>query len=165
MGTIQLDFQLSRNFNLTYTAKDGSQKVPVVVHRVIYGSIERFMGILIEHFAGKFPFWISAQQVGIVPVQEKHIEYANKIAEKLCLSKIRAQVNVSGGTMGNKIKTFRQELFPYILIVGDTEQENDTISLRVRTGKQVNDISLDAFINACKEMVDTHALVLCEDFN
>lgn len=164
MGTIQLDFQLSRNFNLTYADKDGTQKVPVVVHRVIYGSIERFMGILIEQFAGRFPFWISAQQVGIVPVRDEHIEYANQIAEKLRLAKIRSKVDVSNGTMGNKIKTFRQELLPYILIVGDKEQEDGTISLRVRTGKQINGISLDAFINACKEMADSHALELQEDF-
>lgn len=164
MGTIQLDFQLSRNFNLTYADKDGTQKVPVVVHRVIYGSLERFMGILIEHFAGRFPFWISAQQVGIVPVREEHIEYANEIAEKLRLAKIRGKVDASHGTMGNKIKAFRQEMLPYILIVGDKEQENGTISLRVRTGKQINDISLDAFINACKEMADNHALELQEDF-
>lgn len=163
-GTVQLDFQLSRNFNLTYTDKDGTQKVPVVIHRVIYGSLERFMGILIEHFAGKFPFWISAQQVGIVPVNDEHIEYANEIAEKLRLYKIRAEVDASNGTMGNKIKRFRQELLPYILIVGDKEAESKTISLRVRTGKQINNISLDLFINTCKEMVDKHALELCEDF-
>ena len=164
MGTIQLDFQLSRNFKLTYTDRDGSQKIPVVVHRVVYGSIERFMGILIEHFAGKFPFWITARQVGIVPVQDTHIEYANEIAEKLRFAKIRAQVDVSNGTMGNKIKSFRQELYPYILIVGDKETESGTISLRVRTGKQVNDISLDSFITACRQMTETHALELREEF-
>ena len=164
MGTIQLDFQLSRNFGLTYTDRDGQQKIPVVVHRVVYGSIERFMGILIEHFAGKFPFWITAQQVGIVPVQDSHIDYANEIAEKLRFEKIRTQVDASNGTMGNKIKSFRQELYPYILIVGDKEKENGTISLRVRTGKQVNNISLESFIVACKHMTETHALELCEEF-
>lgn len=164
MGTIQLDFQLSRNFNLTYTDRDGQQKIPVVVHRVIYGSIERFMGILIEHFAGKFPFWITAQQVGVVPVQDAHFDYANEIAEKLRFAKIRTQVDVSNGTMGNKIKSFRHKLYPYILIVGDKEKENGTISLRVRTGKQVNDISLESFISACKQMTETHALELCENF-
>jgi len=164
MGTIQLDFQLPRNFNLTYTDRDGQQKTPVVVHRVIYGSIERFMGILIEHFAGKFPFWITARQVGIVPVQEAHFDYANEIAGKLRLAKIRTQVDISNGTMGNKIKSFRQELYPYILIVGDKEKGNRTISLRVRTGKQINDISLDSFIIACKNMTENHALDLCEEF-
>jgi threonyl-tRNA synthetase len=164
MGTIQLDFQLSRNFNITYADKDGKLKPPVVVHRVIYGSIERFMGILIEHFAGRFPFWISAKQVGIVPVHDEHLEYANQIAEKLRKSKIRAEVDVSDGTMGNKIKYFRQELLPYILIVGSQEKENQTISLRIRTGKQINNIALDVFINACKEMVDKHSLELIEDF-
>ena len=164
-GTIQLDFQLSRNFNLTYTDRDGALKTPVVVHRVIYGSIERFIGILIEHFAGYFPFWISAQQVGIVPVREEHTDYANEIAEKLRMAKIRATVDTSNGTMGNKIKTFRKELMPYILIVGDKEMEDGTISLRVRTtGKQVNGIPLEMLINACKVMTETHALELTEDF-
>lgn len=163
-GTIQLDFQLSRNFNLSYTDRDGLQKTPVVIHRVIYGSLERFMGILIEHFAGKFPFWITAQQVGIVPVQDAHIDYANVLAEKLRGAKIRTRVDVSNGTMGNKIKSFRQELYPYILIVGDKEQENGTVSLRVRTGKHINDIPLESFLAACKKMTDAHALDLCEEF-
>lgn len=163
-GTIQLDFQLSRNFNLTYTDKDGKQKIPVVVHRVIYGSMERFIGILIEHFAGKFPFWISANQIGIVPVRDEHIDYANKIAEKIRMSGLRVSVDTSEGTMGNKIKSFRKKLLPYIVIVGDKEMENNTISLRVRTGKQINDISLDSFISQCKNMVENHSLDLCEEF-
>lgn len=163
-GTIQLDFQLSRNFNLTYTDKDGKQKIPVVVHRVIYGSMERFIGILIEHFAGKFPFWISANQIGIVPVRDEHIDYANKIAEKIRMSGLRVSVDTSEGTMGNKIKSFRKKLLPYIIIVGDKEIENNTISLRVRTGKQINDISLDSFISQCKNMVENHSLDLCEEF-
>ncbi|MGN1043833.1 MAG: threonine--tRNA ligase [Acutalibacteraceae bacterium] len=163
-GTIQLDFQLSRNFNLTYTDKDGKQKIPVVIHRVIYGSMERFIGILIEHFAGKFPFWISANQIGIVPVRDEHIEYADKIAEKLRMSKLRVTVDKSEGTMGNKIKSFRKKLFPYIIIVGDKEIENGTVSVRVRTGKQINNISVDSFINECKKMVDNHSLDLTEEF-
>ncbi len=163
-GTIQLDFQLSRNFNLTYTDKDGKQKIPVVVHRVIYGSMERFIGILIEHFAGKFPFWISANQIGIVPVRDEHIDYANKIAEKIRMSGLRVSVDTSEGTMGNKIKSFRKKLLPYIIIVGDKEIENNTISLRVRTGKQINDISLDSFISQCKKMVENHSIDLCEEF-
>lgn len=163
-GTIQLDFQLSRNFNLTYTDKDGKQKIPVVVHRVIYGSMERFIGILIEHFAGKFPFWISANQIGIVPVRDEHTDYANKIAEKIRMSGLRVSVDISEGTMGNKIKSFRKKLLPYIIIVGDKEIENNTISLRVRTGKQINDISLDSFISQCKNMVENHSLDLCEEF-
>ena len=163
-GTIQLDFQLSRNFNLTYTDKDGKQKIPVVVHRVIYGSMERFIGILIEHFAGKFPFWISANQIGIVPVRDEHTDYANKIAEKIRMSGLRVSVDTSEGTMGNKIKSFRKKLLPYIIIVGDKEMGNNTISLRVRTGKQINDISLDSFISQCKNMVENHSLDLCEEF-
>lgn len=162
MGTIQLDFQLSRNFNLSYTDKNGFQKFPVVIHRVIYGSLERFLGLLIEHFAGKFPFWISAVQVGIVPVYDEQIEYASQIAEQLRAARIRVQVDVSNGNMGNKIKTFRQNMLPYILIVG--EKENATISLRVRSGKQINDISPASFIDTCITMVKNHAIDLEEEF-
>ena len=126
--------------------------------------MERFIGILIEHFAGKFPFWISANQIGIVPVRDEHIEYADKIAEKLRMSKLRVTVDKSEGTMGNKIKSFRKKLFPYIIIVGDKEIENGTVSVRARTGKQINDISVDSFITECKKMVDNHSLDLTEEF-
>ena len=163
-GTIQLDFQLSRNFGLTYTDKDGLQKIPVVVHRAVYGSFERFIGILIEHFAGKFPLWISPTQVGIVPVREEHNVYAREIAEKLRLANIRAEVDESEDNMGSKIKNFRNQLLPYILIVGEKELENKTISLRVRTGKQINDIPLEKFIKACEKMISEQSLELTEEF-
>jgi len=164
-ATIQLDFQLARNFGLTYADRDGQLKIPVVIHRAVFGSLERFIGILIEHFAGKFPFWLSPLQVGIVPVQEEnHAEYANAIAAKLQKAGLRVRVDHSNGTMGNKVKTFRQELAPYIVIVGDQERDGGTISLRVRTGKQVNGIAPEAFIAACDTMLKEHALELAEEF-
>jgi threonyl-tRNA synthetase len=123
------------------------------------------MGIIIEHFAGRFPFWISPKQVGIVPVHDEHLEYAQKIANDLKSSRIRVEVDTSSGTMGNKIKRFRHELIPYILIVGEKEMENNTISLRVRTGAQVNNIALESFVKGCKEMVTNHALDLLEVFD
>ena len=164
-ATIQLDFQLSRNFGLTYAGRDGQLKTPVLIHRAIFGSLERFLGIIIEHFAGKFPFWLSPLQVGIVPVQEEsHAAYADEIAAQLQKAGLRVRVDHSDGTMGNKVKTFRQELAPYIVIVGDQERDNGTISLRARTGKQVNSIQPEAFVAACAKMSETHALDLTEEF-
>ncbi len=164
LGTIQLDFQLPRNFDLTYTDKDGSQKVPVVVHRVIYGSLERFIGILIEHFAGKFPFWISPVQVGVVPIKSEHNSYAKEILEKLNINSIRSEIDHSDNNMGTKIKNFRQNMLPYIIIIGEEELKNQTISVRVRTGKQINNIKLDKFIEICNNMIENHVLELSEDF-
>jgi len=159
-ATIQLDFQLSRNFELVYADKEGQLKHPVVIHRAIFGSLERFIGIIIEHFAGKFPFWLSPCQVGVVPVREEHSDYADEVAAKLCAANIRVKVDHSNGTMGNKIKGFRQEMMPYILIVGDQEIADGTISLRERSGKQINGIPLDAFLAACSEMTQSYALEL-----
>ncbi|MCL2494591.1 MAG: threonine--tRNA ligase [Oscillospiraceae bacterium] len=164
-ATIQLDFQLCRNFNLTYADPDGQLKTPVMIHRAVFGSLERFIGIIIEHFAGKFPLWLSPLQVGIVPVQEEiHAAYAEEIAAKLQQAGLRVKVDHSNGTMGNKVKAFRQELTPYIVIVGDQEKDSGTVSLRVRTGAQVNGIAPEAFLAACEAMLREHALALAEEF-
>lgn len=164
-GTIQLDFQLPRNFELTYTAQDGSQQIPVVVHRVVYGSLERFMGILIENFACEFPFWISAEQIRVLPVNSAHNEYANQIAEELMQKGIRASAVIDDETnIGNKIKDCRLEKLPYAIIVGDVEMGANTISVRTRSGKQVQNITLDAFVQACEKMNSEHALNLVEEF-
>jgi len=164
-GTIQLDFQMPERFDLEYIGPDGMHHRPTMIHRVVLGSVERFIGILTEHFAGKFPFWLSPLQIGVVTVREEdHAAYADEIAAKLQQAGLRVKADHSDGTMGNKVKTFRQELAPYIVIVGDQERDNGTISLRVRTGKQVNGISLDAFIAKCDKMVEEHALELIEEF-
>ena len=162
--TIQLDFQLAGKFGLKYADQSGALKTPVVVHRALFGSLERFLGIMIEHFAARFPFWLSPLQVGIVPVHEKHIEYAEKIRRQLYSHGIKAHVDTTEGTMGNKIKSFRHELVPYILILGDKELEDDTISLRVRTGKQINGISLQDFLEKAIDMLQNRSLELTEEF-
>ena len=164
-GTIQLDFQMPERFDLKYIGSDGMHHRPTMIHRVVLGSVERFIGILTEHFAGKFPFWLSPLQVGVVPVQEEnHAAYADEVAEKLCAVGLRVKVDHSDGTMGNKVKSFRQELAPYILIVGDQERDSGTISLRARTGKQVNGIAPEAFLAACEKMLKEYTLELAEDF-
>ena len=164
MGTIQLDFQLPRNFDLYYTDKDGSRQTPVVVHRVIYGSIERFIGILIEHTKGEFPFWISPTQVGIVPVSEEQYDYAKEVAEELRKHKIRVELDLSEGGMGGKVNNFRKMKTPYTVIVGNEEIANHSISLKIRGGKQVNNIPMEKFIRALDEQVANKNYELVEDF-
>lgn len=163
MGTIQLDFQLPRNFNITYTDSDGKEKTPVLIHRVIYGSLERFIGILIENFKGSFPFWISPVQVGIVPIGEDHIDYAKEIEEKLRETGVRCEAEFSESHMNKKIKYFRNYRVPYVIVVGDNEVENNTVSVNIRGGKQMKNIPLDSFVSLCNRLNKTRTLNLVED--
>jgi len=163
--TIQIDFQLAERFGMVYTDSDGEKKYPFVIHRSSIGCYERTLALLIEKYAGKFPFWLSPLQVGIVPVRwEDHAAYAGEVAAALRAAGFRTEVDSSNGTMGNKVKSFRQQLVPYILIVGDAEQSGGTVSLRVRTGAQVNGIPLESFVNACRDMTIRHETELEETF-
>ena len=162
-GTIQLDFQMPEKFNLTYVGADNTKHRPIMVHHTTLGSIERFMGIITEHFAARFPFWLSPNQIGIVPVHDDHIPYAQTIKAALEAEGLRTTIDITNGTMGNKIKTYRNELTPYVIILGDKEVTENTISLRTRTGTQINNIPLTSFINACKTMVSEHSLDLVEE--
>lgn len=152
MGTVQLDFQLPRNFDITYTDSDGKEKTPVIIHRVIYGSLERFIGILIENFKGAFPFWLSPVQVGIVPINEGHVAYAKEVQEALYAEKVRCEADMSENHMNKKIKGFRSYKTPYVVVLGDSEVENKTVAINIRGGKQLKNIPLDKFVAACKKM-------------
>ena len=163
MGTIQLDFQLPRNFDITYADKDGTEKTPVMIHRVIYGSLERFIGILIENFKGSFPFWISPVQVGIVPIGDSHVEYAKEIEQKLREVRIRCEAELSENHMNKKIKYFRNYRVPYVVVVGDNEVNNSTVAINVRGGKQMKDIPLGKFIELCDRLNKERILELIED--
>lgn len=163
MGTIQLDFQLPRNFDITYADKDGTEKVPVIIHRVIYGSIERFIGILIENFKGAFPFWISPVQVGIVPIKEEHSGYAKEVAEALQKKRIRCEADYSENHMNKKIKGFRNYKIPYVLVLGNDEAEHRTVSINIRGGKQLKNIPLEQFVEACSRMNEERTLELYEN--
>jgi len=163
LSTVQLDFQLCRRFDVYYTDSNGKREHPVMIHRALYGSFERFIGLLIENFAGKFPFWFSPVQIGIVPVHSEHEQYAHKIAAELSEQGYRVHVDISDGTMGNKIKSYRHQLIPYVIILGDAEAAADTVSLRTRSGKQINGIPLEAFSRACKKMTDEKTLELIEE--
>ncbi|MDY6038373.1 MAG: threonine--tRNA ligase [Eubacterium sp.] len=163
MGTIQLDFQLPLNFDLKYTAADGSQKRPVMIHRAIFGSFERFIGILIENFKGAFPFWLSPVQVGIVPIRPEHNEYAEKVAKLLRRNRIRFEVDYENRNMKEKIKNFKKYKDPYIIVLGDKEAEENTVSINVRgNNKQIQNVPLEKFIELCNDMNYDHRLELID---
>ena len=152
MGTIQLDFQLPLNFDLRYIAPDGSQKRPVMIHRAIFGSFERFIGIIIENFKGAFPFWASPYQVGIVPIRPEHNEYAKKVEKALRAAGIRVEADYSDENMKTKIKGFKKYKEPYVVIIGDKEAEEETVSVNVRGNKQMNGVALADFVALCDRM-------------
>ena len=162
MGTIQLDFQLPLNFDLKYVSQDGSLKRPVMIHRAIFGSFERFIGILIENFKGSFPFWMSPYQVGVVPIRESHNEYAKMVVDLLRKNGVRVEADYSDENMKNKIKKFKNFKDPYILILGDQEAENNTVSVNLRGNKQMKDVPLDTFIKICQKLNRDHSLDLIE---
>lgn len=164
-GTIQLDFQMPERFDLKYVGQDGERHRPVMIHRVVFGSIERFIGILIEHYAGAFPLWLSPVQVGLVPVRTQHNDYALSVKDALEKAGLRCEILLEDESMGSKVKKFRLDRLPYILIMGDKELENGTVSVRVRSGTQIADVGLNDFIRRCSEQNDTHAITLSEDFS
>jgi len=159
-GTIQLDFQLPRNFDLKYTDKDGTEKTPVVIHRVIYGSLERFMGILIEEFAGAFPVWLSPVQAKLIPITDAQHEYAYKILNQLKGEGIRAEIDDRAEKMQAKIRDAQIEKIPYMLIIGRREAENNQISLRQRDEQDLGPMAVDEFISKIKEQIQKKSLNL-----
>lgn len=131
-GTIQLDFQLPERFEIEYTGEDGQKHRPVMIHRVVFGSIERFIGILIEHFAGAFPVWLAPEQVRVIPISEAHRAYANQIAKELDGAGVRVSSDCRSEKMGYKIREAQLQKVPYMLVVGAQEMENGTVSVRAR---------------------------------
>jgi threonyl-tRNA synthetase len=142
MGTIQLDFQLPRRFGCSYVAKDGQVKTPVVIHRVIYGSLERFIGILIEHTAGAFPAWLAPIQARVIPIADRHIAYAREIMERLRDQSIRVELDDSRERMNAKIREAQLQKIPYMLVVGDKEQQEQAVSVRLRTNENLGRLPL-----------------------
>lgn len=135
-GTIQLDFQLPQRFEAEYTGADGEKHRPIMIHRVIFGSIERFIGILIEHYAGKFPVWLSPVQVKILPVSDKFLEYGRQVAGQLKAQGIRVEMDERNEKLGYKIRQARGERIPYLVILGEKEQASGTLSVRCRDAKE-----------------------------
>ena len=162
-GTIQLDFQLPQRFDLTYIGKDGEKHRPIVIHRVAFGSIERFIGILIEHFAGKFPTWLAPLQAKVLPITDRNIKYAKEVAKKMKEKGIKVEVDDRSEKIGYKIREAQLEKIPYMIILGDKEEESGSISVRSRDKGELGSQSLDQFMNNVIEEINERSLELkCE---
>lgn len=155
-GTIQLDFQLPQRFDIDYIGADGEKHRPIMLHRVVFGSIERFIGILIEHYAGKFPAWIAPVQVKILPVSDKYNDYAKKVADLLNENDIRVELDCRSEKLGYKIREARMDKLPYIIIVGENEQSKACVSVRVRDEAQerqeLGEMSIEQFVEIVKKI-------------
>jgi threonyl-tRNA synthetase len=153
-GTIQLDLQMPERFDLTYIGADGEKHRPVMIHRVIFGSIERFIAILTEHFAGAFPAWLAPLQVMVLPISEKQKDYAEKIKESLEKLEIRAEADVRNEKVGYKIREAQLQKIPYMLVVGDKEMETDSVAVRDRKDGDKGTMKLEDFIAQIKEEIE-----------
>ena len=154
-GTIQLDFQLPQRFELEYTGEDGQKHRPIMIHRVVYGSIDRFMGILIEHFAGAFPVWLAPEQVRVLPITDRNNDYAKSICECLKDKGVRATVDERNEKVGYKIREAHNMKVPYLIIVGDEEQANKTISLRGRGNENQSGLKMNDFVERLLNEIET----------
>ena len=157
-GTIQLDMQMPERFELEYTGADGEKHRPVMIHRVVLGSIERFIGVITEHFGGAFPAWLTPVQVKVLPVTDRAAEYADGIAKALDDAGFRVEVDHRSEKLGYKIREAQTMKIPYMVVVGDKDMENNTVSIRHRTGEDLGAMSLDAFSALLKDEVDTMAI-------
>jgi threonyl-tRNA synthetase len=166
-GTIQLDFFMAGRFGITYTDRDGAKKTPIMIHRVIYGSLGRFIGILIEHFAGKLPLWISPVHAAVIPISQDYEKYADEVFARLYDADVRTatrglriEKSYSAESMQKRIRDAQVMQTPYMIIVGEKEQADGTISVRTRDGRQINGVKLDDFIAEMKEKIKTKTLEL-----
>lgn len=154
-GTIQLDFQLPQRFNLEYTGADGEKHQPIMIHRVCFGSVERFIGILIEHFAGAFPTWLAPCQVKVMPISEKFMDYAKEVEQKLEDAGIRSELDEQDQKIGYKIRQAQMKKIPYMIVVGQKDMEQGVVSVRSRFKGDEGQKTLEQFINEIKTEIDT----------
>ena len=160
LSTVQFDFTLPERFKLEYVAEDGSRKQPLMVHRALYGSIERFFGVLIEHYAGNFPVWLSPVQVAMIPISERHATYAEQVAEKLKAAGVRVHVDARNEKMNAKIREHTMQKVPFLLVVGDKEAEAGEVSVRVRGKGDEGKAKVDAFISRIRRLIETRSPAL-----
>ena len=158
MGTVQVDFQLPLRFNLSYIDADGEKKTPILIHRALFGSFERFIGIITEHFAGAFPTWLAPVQVKVLPIADAHIEYANKVKEELQKAGVRVEVDDRQEKIGYKIREAQLQKIPYMLVVGDKEKEANAVGIRSRKDGDIGAKDLQEFIKNIKEEIDTFGI-------
>jgi threonyl-tRNA synthetase len=160
LSTVQFDFNMPARFEMEYVGEDGERHQPLMVHRALYGSVERFFGVLVEHYAGAFPLWLAPVQAGIVPISERHLAYAQKIQTTLQNAGLRVEVDHRNEKMGAKIRDFTMQKLPYVLIVGDKEAETGAISLRVRGQGDQGSMPLEDFVSRARALVDSKSTSL-----
>ncbi len=153
LSTVQFDFNLPQRFGLEYVAEDGSRKQPVMVHRALYGSVERFFGVLIEHYAGAFPVWLSPVQVVMIPISERHAAYANKVADQLKAAGVRVEVDARNEKMNAKIREHALQKVPFMLVVGDKEAESGKVNVRTRGKEKTEDMAAEEFVEKIKRVI------------
>ena len=157
---MQFDFNLPARFELEYTGEDGEKHRPVMVHRALFGSVERFFGVLIEHYAGAFPLWLSPIQVGLVPISEKHVEYAKRVKQELEAVGLRVSLDAGNEQMKAKIRDFALKKVPFVLIMGDKEAEAHAVSVRTRGKGDEGSVPLAAFAERAKQLLDDKCATL-----
>jgi threonyl-tRNA synthetase len=160
LSTVQFDFNLPARFELEYVGEDGERHQPVMVHRALFGSVERFFGVLIEHYAGAFPLWLAPVQVGLVPISERHHAYAQKVEAELKAAGLRVETDIRNEKMNGKIRDFANQKTPYILVFGDKEQEANAVSVRTRGKGDQGSVPLAEFIAKCKALVASQSTEL-----
>jgi threonyl-tRNA synthetase len=153
LSTVQFDFNLPQRFQLEYVAEDGSRKQPLMVHRALYGSVERFFGVLIEHYAGAFPVWLSPVQVAMIPIAERHSEYAEKVAEQLRAAGVRVHVDSRNEKMNAKIREHAMQKVPFLLVVGDKESEAGKVNVRTRAKEKTEDMGTAEFVEKIRALI------------
>ncbi len=158
LGTIQLDFNLPERFNLEYTGEDGNKHRPVMIHRALFGSIERFFGILIEHFAGAFPFWLAPVQIAVLPITDRINDYAEKVVKELKQSGFRVEANTKSDKIGAKIREAQLQKVPFMLVLGDKELEENKVAVRERKAGDIGAMTLKEFKEMARELNETRAL-------
>ena len=160
LSTVQFDFNLPARFGLEYVAEDGTRKQPVMVHRALYGSVERFFGVLIEHYAGAFPVWLSPMQVVMIPIAERHVEYANKVAAQLKAINVRVEVDGRNEKMNAKIREHALQKVPFLLVVGDKEAEAAKVNVRSRGKEKTEDMAVTEFVEKIRKLIADKAPTL-----
>ena len=159
-ATIQCDFNLPERFDLSYIGQDGEKHRPVMLHRVILGSVDRFLGVLIEHFAGAFPVWISPVQVKIMNITDESAEYAETLYRKLKQAGIRVEKDLRNDKIGYKIREAQMEKVPHMIVVGNNEMNENKVSVRLRNGETKNNLDFSAYISVLQSLVDSKSLEL-----
>lgn len=157
LGTIQIDFNLPARFELEYTGEDGQKHRPFMIHRALFGSIERFFGVLVEHYAGAFPFWLAPVQVIVLPITDRINDYAQKIADRISEAGFRVETNFKSDKIGSKIREAQLQKIPFMLVLGDKEKENEEITVRERSLGDIGSMSLAEFINSARELKQSRA--------